>query len=189
VTRVDLDDIIPDPDQRLRRARTAAAPVETVWDQLHGVTMQALPVTRMLEGLRLLPARLAGARRRPLTGRTFLEVTPLPVLHTEPPRLVISAGLSQAWRPLGGSRPPVLDAEQLRAWTEPGWIKAGMEFRFEPVPGGTRMCTETRVLATDARTRRAFAAYWLLIRPWSAAIRREVLRVLARRAEASARTS
>ena len=43
--------------------------------------------------------------------------------------------------------------------------------------------TETRILATDPRTRRFFAVYWFLIRASSAAIRREVLRVVARRAE------
>ena len=117
--------------------------------------------------------------------RSFLDVTPIPVLFSERPHVVISAGLSQAWRLLGGSVPPHLDAAALRAWSEPGWIKAGMEFRLEPVPAGTLLSTETRVLATDPKTRRAFAAYWFVIRPASSAIRREVLKVVARRAESS----
>jgi hypothetical protein len=50
-----------------------------------------------------------------LAGRTFLDVTPIPVLCSEPPRVVISAGLSQAWRLLGGVTPPHLDAAALRA--------------------------------------------------------------------------
>ena len=58
-----------------------------------------------------------------------------------------------------------------------------MEFRLEPTRLATLLSTETRVLATDPRTRRAFAAYWLFIRAGSGAIRREVLRVVARRAE------
>jgi hypothetical protein len=58
-----------------------------------------------------------------------------------------------------------------------------MEFRLEPTRQGTFLSTETRVVATDARTRRAFAAYWFLIRPGSGAIRRELLRVVARRSE------
>jgi hypothetical protein len=45
--------------------------------------------------------------------------------------------------------------------------------------------TETRVVATDPRTTRAFAAYWFVIRPGSSAIRREVLKVVARGAESS----
>jgi hypothetical protein len=49
------------------------------------------------------------------------------------------------------------------------------------------LSTETRILATDPRTRRSFAAYWFLIRAGSGAIRREVLRVVAGRAESHAR--
>jgi hypothetical protein len=95
----------------------------------------ALPLGRALEGVRLLPARLAGRERQPLAGRTFLDVTPIPVLFSEPPQVVISAGLSQAWRLLGGLTPPYLDAAALRAWSQPGWIKVGMEFRLEAIPG------------------------------------------------------
>jgi hypothetical protein len=122
-----------------------------------------------------------------LAGRTFLDVTPIPVLFCERPRVVISAGLSQAWRLLGGLAPPRLDAGALRTWSQPGWIKVAMEFRLESAPAGTVLSTETRVVAMDLRTRRYFAAYWFLIRAGSGAIRREVLRVVAGRAESRAR--
>src|SRR5260370_22840309 len=86
----------------------------------------------------------------------------------------VSAGLSQAWRLLGGLAPPRLDGAALRAWWAPGWIKVEMEFRLEPAAAGTLLSTETRILATDPSSRRFFAAYWFLIRASSAAIRREV---------------
>ena len=182
---MDLDDVIPNPRYRICHSRVARAPLPAVWDALHRVTMSALPLGHALEGVRVLPARLSGKKLEPLAGRTFLNVTPIPVLFSERPHVVISAGLSQAWRLLGGSVPPHLDAAALRAWSQPGWIKAGMEFRLEPVPAGTLLSTETRVLATDPTTRRAFAVYWFVIRPGSSAIRREVLKVVARRAESS----
>jgi hypothetical protein len=174
-----------DPESAVsdRHSRVVGAPPSVVWDELHRVTMSALPLGRALEAVRLLPARLAGRRHQPLAGRSFLHVTPIPVVFSERPEVVISAGLSQAWRLLGGLTPPRLDAAALRAWSQPGWIKAGMEFRLEPTGPGTLLSTETRVLATDPRTRRAFATYWFLIRPSSAAIRREVLRTVADRAE------
>jgi hypothetical protein len=180
---MNLDDVIPSPDYRMCHSRVAGAPPAAVWDELHRVTMSALPLGHALEGVRVLPARLSGRKLQPLAGRTFLDITPIPVLFSERPHVVISAGLSQAWRLLGGSRPPHLDAAALRAWSQPGWIKAGMEFRLESVSAGTLLSTETRVLATDRRTRRAFAAYWFFIRTSSGAIRREVLKVVARRAE------
>jgi hypothetical protein len=58
-----------------------------------------------------------------------------------------------------------------------------MGFRLDSSPTGTVLGTETRIVATDPRTRRAFAAYCLVIRGSSGAIRREVLRVVAHRAE------
>jgi hypothetical protein len=121
-----LDDVIPDPHYRMCQSRSVGAPPTVVWDELLQVTMSALPLGRALEGLRLLPARLAGKQRQPLAGRTFLDVTPIPVLFSERPHVVVSAGLSQAWRLLGGLTPPQLDAAALRAWSQPGWIKVGM---------------------------------------------------------------
>jgi hypothetical protein len=180
---VTLDEVVPDPHYRMCHSRTVSAPSAAVWDELCQVTMSALPLGYALEGVRLLPARLVGRKHRRLADRTFFDVTPIPVLFSERPRVVISAGLSQAWRLLGGLPPPRLDAAALRAWSQPGWIKVAMEFCLEPTPAGTVLSTETRILATDPRTRRSFAAYWFLIRASSAAIRREVLRVVARRAE------
>jgi hypothetical protein len=180
-----LDEVIPNPHYRMCHSRNVGAPLTLVWDELLRVTMSALPLGRALEGVRLLPARLAGKQHQPLAGRTFLDVTPIPVLFSERPHLVISAGLSQAWRLLGGSTPPRLDAAALRAWSQPGWIKVGMEFRLQSTPVGTLLSTETRMLATDPRTRRAFATYWFFIHTSSGAIRREVLRIVARRAESA----
>jgi hypothetical protein len=182
---MNLDDVIPNPHHRMCHSRIVGAPPTVVWDELHRVPMSALPLGRALEGVRLLPARLAGRKHPPLAGRTFLDVTPIPVLFSQRPQVVISAGLSQAWRLLGGLTPPHLDAAALRAWSLPGWIKVGMEFRLQAIPEGTLLSTETRMLATDPRTRRAFAAYWFFIRASSGAIRREVLRTVARRAESA----
>lgn len=180
---INLDDVIPDPDYRVSYSRVVKAAPGVVWDELHGVTMSALPLSRILEAVRLLPAWLSSRKHQPLGERSFFDATPLPVLFSKRPEIVISAGLSQAWRLLGGLKPPRLDAAALRAWSQPGWIKAGMEFRLQPTEEGTLLSTETRVLATDPQSRRAFARYWFFIRPSSGAIRREVLKVVARRAE------
>lgn len=180
---MNLDDVVPNPQYRMCHSRIVRAPLTVVWDELHRVPMSALPLGYALEGVRLLPARLSGRKLPRLAGLTFLNVTPIPILFSEQPHVVISAGLSQAWRLLGGSTPPLLDAAALRAWTQPGWIKVAMEFRLDSATAGTLLSTETRILATDPRTRRAFGNYWFVIRGSSGAIRREVLRVVARRAE------
>ena len=162
---MDLDDVIPNPHYQICHSRVARAPLPAVWDALHRVTMSALPLGHALEGARVLPARLSGKKLEPLAGRSFLDVTPIPVLFSERPHVVISAGLSQAWRLLGGSVPPRLDAAALRASSQPGWIKAGMVFRLEPVQAGTSR-TPRPAFATDRR-RGGFRRVLVVIRPSS----------------------
>jgi hypothetical protein len=117
-----------------------------------------------------------------ITGR-FLEESPVPVLMSVENRAVVAGGLLQPWKLFGGEAPPKLDASGLRAFTEPGWVKVGMDFVLEPDGAGTRLHTETRVAATDTPTRVLFAGYWLLIRVGSGLIRRDILRTVAQRAE------
>ena len=133
---MNLDDVVPCPQFRIYHSRVIAAPLADIWDELNTVPMSALPFGLALESLRLLPAKLSGKKHPGLAERTFLEITPIPVLFSEPPHLVISAGLSQGWRLLGGSTPPVLDAAGLRDWTGTGWLKIGMEFRLEATSKG-----------------------------------------------------
>ena len=65
-----------------------------------------------------------------------------------------------------------------------GFALAAMNFAIERVADGTCIVsTETRVYATDPRTRRRFAAYWRVIYPGSALIRRMWLRAIRERAE------
>ena len=69
----------------------------------------------------------------------------------------------------------MLDAAGLRRFTQRGWVKAAMDFRLTPQGSGTQLSSETRVMATDAQSRRLFDRYWRFVRPGSSAIRWEVL--------------
>jgi hypothetical protein len=181
---VNLDDVVPVADHVTRQSRVIDAPPAVVWEELHRLQLTSLPVSLLLSGVRALPVLLSGrGRRRAGPGRTFLDVVPIPALSSDPPSHVVFGGLLQAWRLFGGRRPPELDAAGVREWSEPGWVKVGMEFRLTPALGGTRLSCETRVAATDTGTRRRFARYWLVVRPGSSAIRWELLTAVAMRAE------
>jgi hypothetical protein len=181
---VDLDDVVPKADHVTRQSRVIDAPPSIVWEELHRLQLTSLPVSLLLGAVRALPVLLSGrGRRRAGLDRTLLDVVPIPVLASEPPSHVVFGGLLQAWRLFGGKRPPELDAAGVREWSEPGWVKVGMEFRLTRAVGGTRLSCETRVAATDAGTRRRFARYWLVVRPGSSAIRWELLTAVAMRAE------
>ena len=69
---------------------------------------------------------------------------------------------------------------QLQAAAKPS---AAYPVGHRATPRGTRISTETRVLAVDPASRRRFALYWLVIRGGSGAIRRSWLHAIARRAE------
>ena len=181
---MDLDDVVPVADHVTRQSRVIDAPPSVVWEELHRLQLSSLPVSLLLSSVRALPILLFGkGRRRGGLDRTFLDVVPIPVLSSEPPSAVVFGGPIQAWRLFGGTTPPALDAAALRDWSEPGWVKVGMEFRLTPAVGGTRLTCETRVVATDPATRRRFARYWLVVRPGSSAIRWELLTAVALRSE------
>jgi hypothetical protein len=81
--------------------------------------------------------------------------------------------LGRFWRAGGETHP--IDRERFREPAPPGTAKAAWNFAAERRPGGTELRTETRVMCADVATRRRFRAYWLLIRPFSGLIRREML--------------
>lgn len=182
---MDLDDVVPGADHVTRQSRVIDAPPAVVWEELHRLRLSSLPVTLLLSAVRALPVLLSGrGRRRGGLDRTFLDVVPIPELASDPPSHVVFGGVLQAWRLTGGRRPPDLDAAGVKDWSEPGWVKVGMEFRLARTLGGTRLSCETRVAATDAGTRRRFGLYWLAVQPGSSAIRWELLTAVALRAEA-----
>jgi hypothetical protein len=182
---VKLDDVVPVADHVTHQARVIEAPRRVVWDELHRLTLRSLPVSLVLSAVRAVPVLLAGRWRGGL-DRTFLDIVPIPELSSEPPTAVVFGGVLQAWRLTGGEQPPELDADGVREFAEPGWVKIGMEFRLTPAVGGTHLSSETRVAATDPATRQRFNRYWFVVGPGSSAIRWEVLAAVAMHAEAHA---
>ena len=181
-----LDDLLPAPHFRERHERRIAAPPAAVWQALHDLRLGDLALTRALMGIRLLPARLA-RRPRPFgmgSGR-LLDDGAVTVLASDPDQAMVAGSVMQPWRITGGEDPPALDAPALQAFAEPGWVKVGFDLVLEPAGAGTRLTTETRITATDAGTRARFGLYWLVIRAGSGLIRRDMLRAVARRAEAA----
>ncbi|MEV4434139.1 hypothetical protein [Streptomyces sp. NPDC049555] len=76
--------------------------------------------------------------------------------------------------PSDAPRPPGTLAQIVRESREPGLLKVGMNVRC----ADGLLTTETRVLATDEHTRRAFAPYWYLIRFGSGLTRTSMLRAI-----------
>jgi hypothetical protein len=180
-----LDRIMPSFDHRERHSRWVDAPPAAAWEGLQEVGFDELPIMRLLLALRDLPKRLLGRAERAPTGSflTGFQARGFTVLAEEPARELVVGSIARYWKPAGVERTPVAGTDDFLAFADPGWAKAATDLRLEPERGGTLISTETRVLATDARARRAFTAYWILIRLPSGLVRRDLLRAIAGRAE------
>jgi hypothetical protein len=88
--------------------------------------------------------------------------------------------LTRPWR-IGDEAPLTVDRRSFAGFATPGYAKVAFSIRADPDGAHrTRVTTETRVGTTDPRSRRRFAAYWVVIGPLSALIRRLILRRVAR---------
>jgi hypothetical protein len=181
-----LDGLLPRYDFNEVHTRVVAAPPDQVFAAVKAVTLREMPLVRLLFALRSVPARLARRRGLPLAGSEPLFAQMLEfgftLLAEDPGREVVAGGVAQMWK-RGGKTASISDGEEFAAFDRPGYVKVAMTFLLVEQDGGTRLETETRVLATDAKSYEGFARYWRLIRPGSAAIRRVFLRAIARRAE------
>jgi hypothetical protein len=175
-----LEELLPRYDRRECHARTIAATVPVVWAALNDLTMTEVPLTRWLMALR-------SAGRARLSGRV-IDALPPRLINSVPGRELVLGSIGQyaRLRPRQGSGPATPTA--FAGFSQAGWSKVAMNFRLTPDGTGTVLSTETRVVSGDAATRRRFAGYWLIIRVGSGLIRREMLRSVARRAEAAAST-
>jgi hypothetical protein len=181
-----LEGLLPRYDFNEAHARVVAAPPDRVFEAVKAVTLEEMPLVRLLFALRSLPARLAGGRGLPRAKGTplFTRMVDLgyTVLAEDPGREVVAGVVAQMWK-RGGQAASIADGGEFVAFDRVGYVKVAMNFLLVEEDGGTRIETETRVLATDANSRKGFARYWRLIRPGSGAIRRALLRAIARRAE------
>ncbi|HET8924502.1 MAG TPA: hypothetical protein VFN26_16075 [Candidatus Acidoferrum sp.] len=103
-------------------------------------------------------------------------------LAEEPEREIVLGTLLAA--PQGTRLKKESTPDDFKALRAPGFALGAINFQLADTGNGeTLLTTETRVYATDASTRRKFAAYWRVIYPGSALIRVMWLRAIRNRAE------
>lgn len=191
LAETELDRLLPTYDFRERHARVVAAAPELVYRALHDVTLGEMPLVRPLFALRSLPARFVRRGGLPRTSDAPILAQMIDfgfaILAEQPPRELVAGEISKPWT-LKGARPlpSIRDAAGFAAFDRAGFVKVAMNFGVVEHDDGTLLTTETRILATDPRSRRNFGRYWFVIRLGSGAIRRSWLRAIARRAERDA---
>ncbi len=180
-----LDEFSPLFEFRERHSVRIEAPKLLVWDAVKHVTAGEISFYRALTWVRRLgQAGPEGILNAP-EDVPILEVatrTSFLLLAEEPRREIVigTVVLAPAGTTFRGERTP----ERFKALEAPGFAKATMNFLVEEVSeNACLLSTETRVHATDPSARRRFAAYWRVIYPGSAVIRRMWLHAIAWRAE------
>lgn len=183
-----LDRYLPECDVRDCQTRLLHADVDAVRAAIGQTDLTGIPVVRALLVLRALPgrlrARLGGGPTAVPPPFTLADMpragwTPL----AEGPEEIAFGTLTHPWR-IGDEAPLVVDRTSFAAFSTPGYAKVAFSIRADSDGlDRTRVTTETRVATTDPHSRRRFAAYWVVVGPLSALIRRLVLRRLARHVE------
>ena len=179
-----IDAFVPEFQFSERHALGVRAEVSRVDRALRAVTAGEIRFFRTLTTIR--SPRLPGRPRpesilQPTWDAPILDVATRSGflwLSDEPAQEVV-VGMVVA-----GNDPPATTAAAFRDLARPGVAKAAMNFRVERRDDGSVCLTsETRIVATSLRARRAFGLYWAFIYPGSSLIRYGWLAAIRRRAE------
>jgi hypothetical protein len=159
------------------------APAEVVFDVAESLDIRSIPAVNAIFRLREL---VLGAHPIPRTGPISLvaETQSLGwgVLAYQPGEELVMGAVTQPW--VGDVKFRSVPPEEFSKFSEPGLVKIAWTLEVESIePGLTRFRTQTRVLATDAASRRRFRLYWTFAGPFIVLIRRLVNRAIRQRAE------
>jgi hypothetical protein len=157
-------------------------PPDRVFDAIKRVRADEITLFRTLTWIRRggqpLPESILNAGSR----ESLIDIatrTSFVRLVDDPPRELVVGTVVVA--PPGRREAPT--PELFHKSLPPGFALATMNFIVKPDGrGGSVVSTETRVFANSPSARRRFAAYWRVIYPGSALIRRMWLRAIQRRA-------
>lgn len=183
-----LDDAIPRFDCNEVHAIRIQAPAARVFQAVKDVAPGEVPLFLALFWLRGLPARLMSRSYPCFSAHTPLLEQARAVgfiwLAEEADQELVLGVIGRFWKPWDAIR-RVADAEEFRAFAEPNYAKAAINFYVRPIgdTDAVMLSTETRIAGTDQVARRLFTRYWQLIHPGSALIRGSLLRAIKKRAE------
>lgn len=187
-----LDRYLPDYDITEVHAVIVDADIDCAWRAIRQGDLGRSAVVRVLLELRSLPNRLlrvlegrpSGPARPPLTLDDMARAGFVRLGERIGDEIVLGA-VTQPWKAVTDKNPPPqVDADRFAAFDTPGYVKVAFNISVQPYGSGRALITtETRTAATDPASRRRFARYWLLVDPFSALIRRLMLRLVKSDAE------
>ena len=186
-----MEQFLPTYDVAVVHADVFRAPPAQCYAKVMELDLLQTPFIRVALGIRGLPQRVLGVLRAPGKNTGIGETPPtfrlqdmvglgwILLAETRGVELVLGQ-VSRPWKADASSVDAPTTPEGFTNFDAPGFAKIVTSLRVDHY--GTDSCIltmETRVATTDALSRRRFRRYWLLIGPFSSAIRRMALRLLA----------
>jgi hypothetical protein len=183
-----LDRFMPSYEVREVHRTRVDAPPELTYTVAESLDFQE---SALMVGIFKGRELLMGATPQRRQGQSFLsEVRSLGwrVLDERPGQRLVMGAVTQPWKADVQFRG--LEPEEFAAFNEPGYAKIVWMIAAEPDGvAGSVFRTETRVMTTDADSRRRFRRYWTMVSPGVVLIRHEMLRLVRREAERRQRHS
>jgi hypothetical protein len=173
-----LDSWLPDYHARTVQRRVSRAAPAALWD---AAAQTRIRETRMLRPL--IGARLG--QHAPPVDTTFRELfrTGIFTLLEEGDRYSISGVAGCLWSPRGDYA-RFESAADYKEYEPPGRAKGAVMTVVREHERGSEIVTEIRVWCTDRSAWLRFRPVWLIVAPFMRFVRMELLRSVARRAEA-----
>ncbi len=168
-----IDDFLPKYDFVETHDIKIRASSETVLKSVDKIDFCESPIIRGLMFLRGMPS--AKMRLRDLRKTNF------EFLGKRDDELLL--GLAGKFWTLTGKLQKV-NSVNFREFEEKGFAKAVWNFSVDENENETCLTTETRICCFDDESRRSFGFYWTFIQPFSGLIRREMLKIVKKKAEA-----
>jgi hypothetical protein len=179
-----IDRFLPEYDVIEHHEVQVDAPGETTYRAVKDLDLARSPVVLALLAVRGLPTLFTGAvkpSRR--LGLDEIRRSGFVLLAEESNREIVLGIVGKFWRLTSGIHR--IEPAEFSSFDTPGFAKGAWNFVVSERPGGgSTVVTETRVKCTDDEARRKFLLYWRVVGPFSALIRRMLLRDIKRDAEA-----
>jgi len=175
-----LETWLPDYHVRTVQRRLSRATPGDLWRAAARTRIRDTRVLRPVIGARLGP-------HAPPAETTFRELfrTDIFTLLEEGDRYSISGVAGCLWAPRGEFA-RFESAADYRQYEDPGRAKAAVMTLVREHERGSEIVAEIRVWCTDRRAEMRFRSVWLLVAPFMRFVRLDLLRTVARRAEAAA---
>lgn len=178
-----LDSFVPNPDIRERHETVVHAPADFVLEVARNFDMQSIPMVHAIFWLRnqILRTKTPPPRR----GAGIVASTQSigwGVLLDHPGRFYVSGAACQPWQADVIFLP--IPTEQFLSYAEPDRVKIVWSIEVDFLePTLTRLCSETRAVATDEQARTNFKRYWRIFGVGIRMIRWFLLPAVRRQAE------